>query len=288
MKKILIALMILALLVVAALDFGPLFGVDGATDAVATLIAGFAFCLIHGFLGWGWKNMLAFVAITIAISFASEAIGVATGAIFGPYHYTDLLGPKILGVPPLIQIGYLAVGYSSIVMGRIILSLLAPVKGWAILAAAFAGSMIMVAWDVCMDPLQSTSAGDWIWHDGGAYFGVPLHNYAGWFATVFAFMLVYFIVATRAIERPRPDLEGDPAIFWSLPVVYYVLMGLNVIMTGALGGVTLPYAAAANYAGTPAQMTGSLTLVTLFAMGSPVVFALGRLAVSRREQIGRR
>src|SRR6185503_15801387 len=107
----------------------------------------------------------------------SEAIGVATGAVFGPYHYTDLFGPKILGVPPVIQVGYLAVGYSSIVMGRIVLSLLKPVKGWAILIASLAGAAIMVAWDVSMDPLQSTAAGDWIWRDGGAYFGVPLSNY---------------------------------------------------------------------------------------------------------------
>lgn len=281
MRRALLGVMILALVLVAVLDVGPLLGIPGAVDAIATVSAGFAFSLLHGYLAWGWKNLLAFVAITLAISFAAEAIGVATGAVFGPYHYTDLFGPRILGVPPVIQIGYLAVGYSSIVMGRIILSLLKPVAGWAIVVASLAGAAIMVGWDVCMDPLQSTAAGDWIWRDGGPYFGVPLSNYAGWFATVFAFMLVYYLFASRTIEAPRTDLQGSPALFWSLPVIYYGLMAFNIIMTFALGAVSLPYAASANYGGTPEQMTGSMALLAIFVMGSPIVFALGRLIVGR-------
>src|SRR5262249_39004227 len=155
---------------------------------------------------FGWRNIIAFILITVVISFASEVIGVATGLIFGPYHYTDQLGPKLFGVPPMVQVGYLATGYASMIMARIILSLLRPVTGWAILPAALAGACIMVSWDVAMDPYQSTVAGDWIWHEGGGYFGVPLHNYAGWFGTVFVFMLVYFMFASRYIEQPQGHL----------------------------------------------------------------------------------
>src|SRR3974377_2085802 len=93
----------------------------------------------------------------------------------------------------------------------ITLSLLRPVTGGPILAASVAGAFIMVSWDVAMDPYQSTVSGDWIWPDGGGYFGVPLHNYAGWFGTVFLFMLVYFLFASRSPEQPRADLMGNRA-----------------------------------------------------------------------------
>src|SRR5581483_8550894 len=180
--------------------------IDGAVDAILTVSLGFLFILVHGSIAWGWKNIIAFVLITVAVSFSAEAIGVATGVVFGPYHYTDLLGPKILGVPPVIQLGYLAVGYASVVLARLILSLLAPVRGWAILAASVAGAMIMVGWDVCMDPLQSTASGDWIWHIGGPYFGVGIHNYIGWFCTVFVYMFAYYVFARFNPEVPRANV----------------------------------------------------------------------------------
>jgi carotenoid biosynthesis protein len=109
----LLAVMIAALAFIAILDFGPLVGIGANANAVLTLLAALIFVVAHGYIALGWRNIVAFILITVAVSFTSEAIGVATGLIFGRYHYTDLLGPKLLGVPPLIQIGYLATGYAS-------------------------------------------------------------------------------------------------------------------------------------------------------------------------------
>jgi uncharacterized membrane protein len=277
--------MIAALLFIAILDIGPLIGISNNANAILTLLAALIFVVAHGYIALGWRNIIAFILITIVISFASEAIGVATGLVFGAYHYTDLLGPKLLGVPPIIQVGYLATGYASVVMGRIILSLLRPVTGWAIFAAPLAGAFIMVGWDVAMDPYQSTVTGDWIWQDGGPYFGVPLHNYAGWFGTVFTFMLVYFLFASRYVEQPQEDLMQDRTAFWSLPVFYYALMAIGIIITPLVGGILLPYASPANYTGTPHSLEASMSLVATFAMGSPVVFSLCRLWLDRTESI---
>jgi putative membrane protein len=277
--------MIAALLFIAILDIGPLLGIGADANAILTLLAALIFVVVHGYVALGWRNIIAFSLITVVISFASEVIGVATGLVFGAYHYTDLLGPKLLGVPPMIQIGYLATGYASVMMGRIILSLLRPVTGWAILAASLAGAFIMVSWDVAMDPYQSTVTGDWIWRDGGGYFGVPLHNYAGWFGTVLLFTLVYFIFATRYAEQPQKDLMQNRTAFWSLPVLYYALIAIGIIITPLVGGISLPYASPANYAGTPQALEASMSLVAIFAMGSPVVFALCRLLLDRAEAV---
>jgi uncharacterized membrane protein len=103
-----------------------------------------------------------FLLITVVISFAAEAIGVATGWVFGSYYYTDALGPKILGVPSLIQVGYVAVGYAGPMIARVRLGATRVSGRVSILAVALIGAFIMVSWDVAMDPFQSTIGGDWI------------------------------------------------------------------------------------------------------------------------------
>jgi uncharacterized membrane protein len=271
----------LPLVAVAVLNFGPVLRINNGLDTILTLVAGFVFIIAHGGAALGWRNIVAFIAITFVVSFTSEVLGVATGLVFGPYHYTGLIGPKLLGVPPMIQVGYVGMGYASMMMGRIILGL-RPIRGWMILAAAFVGAFIMVSWDVAMDPYQSTLSGDWIWHTGGPYFGVPLHNYAGWFGTVFAFMLVYFIFAAYFPERRRPASVRERTALWSLPIFYYAITAIGIILTPIVGGVSLPYASPANYTGSLQALEGSLSLVAIFVMGGPVIFSFFRLFTGER------
>lgn len=276
----LIAGMLACLLITAVMDFGALLGISGDTNAVLTLLAGVVFVILHGRLALGWKRLAVFAGVTVAVSFTAEAVGVATGWVFGPYHYTDNLGFKILGVPPLVQAGYVAMSYASLTIARVILGKLGPLRGWSFAAVALAGALVMVSWDVAMDPYQSTVSGDWIWHDGGPYFGVPLHNYAGWFGTVIVFLLIYL-----AYERahPLPEPAGATACrwFWALPVFYYALLGLSIVIVPLVGGVSLPFASPQNYSGSLDVLEQSLTLVAIFVMGPPVVLALARLGLDR-------
>ena len=228
-------IMVLLLCVTAVLDVGPLIAVNDDVNAVLTVLVGFTFIVLHGLRALGTRLIVAFIAITVLLSFTSEAVGVATGLVFGSYYYTDLIGPKILGVPPLIQAGYVA-----------------------------------------MDPFQSTAAGEWIWRDGGEYFGVGLHNYAGWFGTVFAFMLLYGLYEMRNPAKPPAAREQTGAGFWSLPALYYGLVGFGIVDTSIVEGSHLNFVTK-NYAGTALTMETSLALVAMFVMGGPVVFALCRL-----------
>jgi uncharacterized membrane protein len=43
------------------------------------------------------------VATAGAIGFAAELVGVKTGRPFGRYAYSERLGPRIAGVPPLAR-----------------------------------------------------------------------------------------------------------------------------------------------------------------------------------------
>jgi uncharacterized membrane protein len=55
------------------------------------------------------------------------------------------------------------------------------------LATPAIASFIMVSWDLTIDPMMSTITGNWVWHNGGSYFGVPVSNFLGWYLTVYVF-----------------------------------------------------------------------------------------------------
>jgi uncharacterized membrane protein len=67
----------------------------------------FSFALLHGSVRLGWRKALLLLALTFSISLLFESVGVATGWVYGPYHYTDKLGPLFLGlVPYLIPVAW--------------------------------------------------------------------------------------------------------------------------------------------------------------------------------------
>jgi hypothetical protein len=262
------------------LAISALFDLIPAGAGAPVMLAGFALVLVHGSVTIGRRNTIAFIVITVVISFAAEAIGVATGIVFGDYHYTDDLGFKILGVPPLVQIAYVAMAYASLMTARLILDAESPRDTLPLLAVTLVGALVMVGWDVAMDPLQSTASGDWVWEQGGAYFGVPLHNYLGWFVTVFVFLLVYGLWERRGREPETSALGGE---WWvrAEPTVYYGIIALGVVLTPVLGWGPDELARPENYPGTVEDLEASMALVAIFTMGGPTVLALLRLALAR-------
>ena len=58
-------------------------------------LAGFAFALTHAVVRMGWKRALGLLALVFAVSMTFKSVGVATGWVYGPYHYTPKLGPSV-------------------------------------------------------------------------------------------------------------------------------------------------------------------------------------------------
>jgi len=52
------------------------------------------FSLTHAWYSIGGRPTLVFFSLSAAIAWAFEEVGVATGLVFGAYHYTDYLGPS--------------------------------------------------------------------------------------------------------------------------------------------------------------------------------------------------
>jgi len=184
--------------------------------------------LVHAFYLTGWRRALAFFAITIGVSFVMEYLGVRTGVIFGAYHYTQVLDPKVLGtVPVVIPLAYFMVLYPSRMMADLIqwgkATGVTRGWGWTIFAAAMA-ALIMTAWDLSMDPVMVHEVKAWVWEKGGPYFGIPLRNFFGWFLTTFLITLL-----AEASERFLP-LRPLGRLHHS--VIFLPLAGYGLLMVG--------------------------------------------------------
>jgi uncharacterized membrane protein len=215
-----------------------------------------AFSASHAWASLGGRRTLAFFALTASVSWLFEFAGMATGAVYGPYHYGGGLGAKLGGVPAIIPLAWFMMIYPSWQMAGI---LLGDARGrpWAALAArGWIAAMVMTMWDTVMDPPMA-AAGAWVWEERGAYFGVPLHNYLGWLATTFT---VYVLagVLLRALRGPSSPVERG---FRFLPVVIYALMASTYLTPRRL------------------ETLEPLRLVAAFTMGFASILSLLRLAL---------
>lgn len=220
---------------------------------LSTLLA-FLFALCHATQRMGWKNAFFMLLIVVTIGLAMESLGVATGLVYGPYHYTARLGPKFLGlVPYLIPVAWFMMMYPSYVIADNLLSERITRKAWRILAIAAVGGIVMTAWDVAMDPLM-VAGGHWEWEVQGAFFGVPLQNYWGWWLTSFLSLGLFQVIANRAIPTHVTRPGND-----SLAVISYLVTALNTIIVDimiGLGGAGL----AGAFATLPWIIMGSLSI----------------------------
>jgi len=141
-----------------------------------------AFSVLHAASILGWRRSLAFLLVCAVVSWCFEEVGVSTGLVYGAYHYSSRLGAKLGEVPLIIPLAWFMMVYASWTWQGC--CWMAPARrhrrGTA--ARIVTAAMVMTAWDTVMDPGMARS-GAWTWEPGGAYFGVPLHNFAGWLAT---------------------------------------------------------------------------------------------------------
>jgi len=114
---------------------------------------------------------------------------------------------------------------------------------WAAAAVAGLGALIITSWDLGMDPMM-VKAGHWVWEVKGAYFGVPLQNYWGWWLTSFTAFGIFLLclpVKMRPFSgytiRGRPV---SPAAFDRLVVVSYLLTGLGDGISALMMGLAGP------------------------------------------------
>ncbi|HTS31426.1 MAG TPA: carotenoid biosynthesis protein [Bryobacteraceae bacterium] len=227
-----------------------------------------AFALIHGTLCYGLRGMLIFVALCLAIGNIVENVGIRTGMPFGRYFFTDVMGPKILQVPILLGLAYVGMGYLSWFLGC---QIVGPRR--SLLAAPLLAALIMISWDVALDPVWSTIHRGWIWLDGGAYFGVPLINFAGWYCTVGLIYLSFAVISRRWPAEAAPL----PPAWRKMPVALYaVAAGGNLLLWFPLSG----WSSVADPAGRQwhvGSIFAACALVSIVVMGGFALLAWAKI-----------
>jgi len=239
--------------------FRPVIGwpIPQSLGRASTLLI-WAFALGHALWTLGWRHALVFFALAFFIGFTFEAVGIATGWVYGDYHYGPRLGPVMLGVPVLIPLSWFTVIYLALaVTERLADGASARTLRGAALSCVL-GAVVATAWDVVVDP-QMARIGLWIWEQPGEFFGVPVHNFLGWLATSLA-VLASYRAATWAWP-PRP-LGASSPLFALLPVLAYGALALSYVV------------------GYSVQGQGALAVVAFFTMGA---LTLTALAQGRRE-----
>lgn len=129
-----------------------------------------------------YKSLFVFLWINF-IGLMMELIGTKTGFPFGTYFYTDLLGAKIMdSVPYFIPLSWYAMALLSY---EIVLQMRIP----SALNRILYGSLLMVLWDISLDPAMSYAFGPfWEYPNGGFFYGMPAQNLLGWFFSSFIIM----------------------------------------------------------------------------------------------------
>ena len=103
------------------------------------------------------------------------------------------------------------------------------------LGVAALGGIVMTAWDVVMDPIM-VAGGSWVWEVEGAYFGVPLQNYWGWWLTTFVALTLFLWWGRLAPHRSTRQFNN----FNRLAVISYAITGLGNVIAALLIGLDGP------------------------------------------------
>lgn len=156
----------------------------------------------------GRPGLWAWLGSTLVVTFALEAVGVATGLVFGAYHYTAVLGTNLFGVPPVIGFNWVLV-----VLGvRSLVDRGGPTLPEAVKVVVVAA--LCVLFDAVLEPV-AISHHYWVWAQGTP----PWQNYLAW-------GLIAAGAAWTAGRIPGPKIHPALGAYAGLQATFFVALGL--------------------------------------------------------------
>src|SRR5512135_1467151 len=207
----------------------------------------FAFLFIYlaaAILKIGPKKAAFFTLTAWATAYAAEFSSVRNGFPFGMYHYIQCTTDKelwICGVPFMDSLSFTFLSYASWSVARVFLS---PSTGTGLsfrlheagreraVKSRFSwdtvllGALLFMLIDVVVDPL-ALRGDKWFlgkiyyYPEPGAYFGVTISNFVGWFAVGLCVLTLWGWLDRRPAERhaARRIISLD---LWG-PALYYIV-----------------------------------------------------------------
>ena len=134
------------------------------------------------------KKRVVVFAMIFLTGFLVEVAGVATGVIFGAYHYGEGLGFKIAGTPVIIGLNWLFLVYTT--------SGIAERLKLKKIPAVVASSAAMLLYDFILEKVAAP-LDMWYWSNGNA----PVRNYLAWFFIALVFQTVIKLSGIKTFNR---------------------------------------------------------------------------------------
>ena len=175
-------------------------------------------------------------------AYGIEFLGVHTGVPYGEFFYGVDLGPIVAGVPLGLPVFFIPLVMNAYLLCLLLLGEHATRTGVRLLAVI----ATVLTMDVVLDP-GAVALGFWVYPDSGAFYGVPLSNYAGWVVSATVAVLALDWGYDRRALRSRLDdcefLLDDLVSFvilWGginawfgnwIPVAFAALFGVGLLRT---------------------------------------------------------
>ncbi len=228
---------------------------------------GVAIACIHAVLFYGWKDALVLLAICMVTTFTMENIGAATGFPFGHYHFE--VGSNLIhvgAIPIIVGPLWFGMGYLSWIVAGTLLgdSHRRLSEKIELVILPIVAAFVMTQWDVVMDPPEATISQAWIWHDGGAHFGVPFSNYLGWLLTSWLFYQAFTVYLGRRRNVSAATTEQRRSLRL-VAILLYLCSGLTHVTPWIIGR-SGEVADAAHHIWRIEDLRGTTVVILLFTM----------------------
>lgn len=156
---------------------------------------------------FGLREFVVFATV-YTVSFLAEVAGVATGELFGSYHYGSALGLKLLETPLIIGLNWLFLVYATAgLAGRLKVHPLLRI---------ITGSLAMVAYDFFLE-IAAPSLDMWHWEGGSA----PFRNYLTWFGFS---LLFHALVRFSRVNTLNPL----SSVLFAAQFLFFVVLSLFI------------------------------------------------------------
>jgi putative membrane protein len=176
----------------------------------------------------GARRAVLLLGSLALFAYAIEYVGVTTGFPYSSFSYGSSLGLLLFGAVPLV----LPFAYVPLVLGTVALF-------WPLRVRAeffvFAVAVTLTVVDFVLDP-GAVVLGHWAFALGGAYYGVPWLNFAGWLLSGSFAAIIALVVLRDEVASPPRSVSMSLALlvaFWTGIALWFSLRAPLVI------GITL-------------------------------------------------
>lgn len=171
----------------------------------------------------GWRGGIILISTLGVYALVIETAAIVTGFPYGHFGYSVHLGYKLFGYTPWTVI----FGWTPLVLASGAVAYRLSEKIWLRVPIII---LLLLFFDLVLDP-GAVLLGFWKYPAGGAFYGVPISNFAGW---LFSGLLGAFLFAAL-VHYFKPLLPAPAQLVQSAWLILFFWTGIAVF-----GGLLVP------------------------------------------------